>query len=528
LIAAHSDRAQQPAQDTRAAARATMALLLLLVPFVWTGHVQEDAYITFRCAKNLAETGVYGFNAGERVSAATSHLSVFIAALARLVFGAAFIPIVQLLYGAAAIAGIHLLATSLVADARAAFRAWIVVASLPVSLMAAYSGMETGLLVLLTGLALNAVTFERWTWSGAMAFALLPWARPDAIAIGLIVLFAVGAVERRFRPAAMGFASLAAGAITWGAFNRIYFGTWLTQTIAGKAAVWLPDSLSNAVRWGVARERLLMLGGDGIPGLFAPIATKYLAAFSAPCALLVAGACAATIVRPSRFGVRRGPATALALIAFALPAAYAFGGVVHPWYLWPSAMAGWLAVFAIVAGWVRRHAGRAEHVAALATATVLAVFAAGQFAFASVWATEERLYRGGIGEHIRSIAGPHDTLLLEPAGYIPFYAGVTTWDEIGLASPDVTRYRQSYGARWWIRFVTDRHPTFLVEREHIIEHRTLDGYMLSPDEQHWFDRHYVLVREFHYDPDALRASRLLARLARLGSARTYRLYKFSV
>jgi hypothetical protein len=66
---------------------AGLLFLLVRLPFFWTRAVQEDAFISFRCARNFADTGVYGFNAGERVSAATSHAYVFLLALLRKAFG---------------------------------------------------------------------------------------------------------------------------------------------------------------------------------------------------------------------------------------------------------------------------------------------------------------------------------------------------------------------------------------------------------------------------------------------------------
>src|SRR5712671_223511 len=84
-----------------------LCLVALQLPFVLTQHIQEDAYITFRSAANLADLHVYGFNPGERVSASTSHLSVFVVALLRKFTGDAFIPATQLLYGVATIVGLY-------------------------------------------------------------------------------------------------------------------------------------------------------------------------------------------------------------------------------------------------------------------------------------------------------------------------------------------------------------------------------------------------------------------------------------
>ncbi|HTK28612.1 MAG TPA: hypothetical protein VL309_03625 [Vicinamibacterales bacterium] len=506
--------------------RAGAALVSILIPFVAVRHVQEDAYITFRAAANLAATGVYGFNPGERASASSSHLAVFIGALVRLGAADAFIPILQLLYGAAAVAGIWWLACSLVPEPRRAAAVWIAVSLLPVSLMAAYSGMETGLVLLAAGLAVHATTRDRFSPLPAAAFALFPWVRPDAVAIGLLVLVAMGVTRRPSARAIAGYAAiLTAGSAAWLLFNRLYFGTLLTQTMIGKAAVWLPATPGEAVRDGTARLIALVAGTGGSPGLFQPLASKYANGFALPGAIAVFGCAAAVACRPHRFGVHPGAAAAVALLSVALPVAYAAGNVVYPWYLWPAQIAAYLLAACAVSAWLAGRRRPIRRAAAAGIAVVIVALAAAQWLLAVTWGTEERLYRGGIGERIGALAAPGDTLLLEPAGSIPFYAGVRTWDEIGLATPEVTRYRRAYGRQWWIRFVQDRRPTFLVEREHMLEDRTLDGYALSPDERRWFHRRYALVQTFEYDPGALRASPVLARVARLGSARRYLLYK---
>jgi hypothetical protein len=182
----------------------------------------------------------------------------------------------------------------------------------------------------------------------------------------------------------------------------------------------------------------------------------------------------------------------------------------------------------VVAGCVAaiaRQSGIRQRLAGTAAACLLMSLVAGQWLFAASWGTQENLYRGGIGDAIRTLASPGDTLFLEPAGYVPFHAQLWTWDEVGITSPPVTAYRTKYGPRWWRRFVEDFAPTFLLERDHMLAYRTFDGYELSPDEQAWFASRYSLVRVFTYEPDRLRRPGLMRFAARLGSARDYYLYR---
>jgi hypothetical protein len=501
-------------------------VVLLQVPFILTRHIQEDAYITFRCAMNLAETGVYGFNAGERVSASTAHLSVLMIALLRLLSGRAFIWLAQILYGVATVWGTYLLSEAVVADRRQRISTWVAVSVLPVSLIIAYGGMETGLLILLMGAILRSTTQSTFSrWCGA-ALLLLPWVRPDAVAIGVLVLAAGVTVGRPpLRVTASYGALILVGALSWALFNRLYFGDWLTQTIIGKAVAASPAGLGDALRDGVNTLGQLWLGTGPLPGMLVPVQTRYLSSLTAPAFVLSLAGTLWLVAHPSRFGAQRAPVVALALVAFAIPPAYAFAGVLAPWYLWPSQLAAFLLLIVVGVGWLIRQPATPRRVAAYGGIAMLELLILGQWCLAVSLATQEHLYRGGIGEQIKSISARGDTLFLEPAGYIPFYAQLYTWDETGLASPSVTKYKVAYGPRWWVPFVRDMSPTFLLERDEMLGYQTHDGYQLSSDERDWFRRHYRLVRVFTYDPSALRSSPALRYIAGLGSAGDYLLYQ---
>jgi len=500
-------------------------LIAVQILFIVTRHIQEDAYITFRCAENLVATGIYGYNPGERLSASTSHASVFIVALIRLAAGPYFIVATQVLYGFVTLLGLYLITDAVVRDTRNHIWVWAAIGLFPVSLMIAYGGMETALVMLLIGAVLRSTCEPHPTKGTLIAFALVPWVRPDAVALGVIAILAAGFGKRSVRTVIVYGAVLVAASLTWLLFNRWYFGVFLPQTIHAKAAVWMPSTWHDAMLGGTMRLREVFFGQSMWLGIFTPIATRYLSVLSAPSCLVVAAVAVTAAVRPARFAASRPAVVALAVMAFALPVAYAIGGAVAPWYFWPSTAAGWLLVVVGCAALIREQRGVRQQLACAAAAAVVVSLVVVQWFYAASWGTQENLYRGGIGDEIRTNSAPGDTLLLEPAGYVPFHAQLWTWDEIGITAPAVTEYRLTYGPAWWIRFVEDRTPTFLLERDHIVAHRTLDGYELSADEQAWFAAHYSLVRVFRYEPERLRSAGVMRFAARLGSARDYYLYR---
>lgn len=57
---------------------------------------------------------------------------------------------------------------------------------------------------------------------------------------------------------------------------------------------------------------------------------------------------------------------------------------------------------------------------------------------------QENVYRSNVGQYIYDISEDkkNDTLFLEPAGYIPYYAKIKTIDTVGLTSPTIRKYRK--------------------------------------------------------------------------------------
>jgi hypothetical protein len=112
------------------------------------------------------------------------------------------------------------------------------------------------------------------------------------------------------------------------------------------------------------------------------------------------------------------------------------------------------------------------------------------------------------------VAQPADSLFLEPAGYVPYYSGLYTDDEIGLVSPKVTTYMRTEGTGWWMQFVKRERPTFLVERPHLRTFTTYGRYPLTAEERQWFVEHYERVRTFRYDPAAYHENRRVVQFLR--------------
>jgi len=494
-----------------------LLLLALRVPFYFTHHIQEDAYISLRDAESLVQSGDYGFNPGERVSASTSHLYVFLAALVRLVVGSsAFIPVIQVVNGLLFLFGSWYIANALLKDERQAVWLWGLLSVIPQALLVSYSGMETSLLVFIIGGLLYLVSREHNNWLKLTGLALLPWVRPDAIAYAMLIL--LWDCVRQKRVLWDDLTATAIGMFSLLLFNNIYFGTLLHQSINAKLLMRHPFTLGSFI------DNLftVFIGNNG--GMFSPFRAEFFGKSGILFGLLIMLGMALYLRRIWNDKSSRFIGLTLASLTLLVPAAYAFGGVLYQWYTWPPAIFGAVFPLALIVDW---SGGNGKWSRALRWGSVLVMLAGicAQLAFSYVWGTKEYAYRGGIGAWLKERARTGDTMLLEPAGYIPYYSGLYTYDEVGLVTPQVVKYRDAYSVRWWPEFVMDFRPDWLVQREHIKEYKTYQGYTLSEEEQEWFLENYQLAGRFSFQPGDYTESDSLARLLSWGEADDYYIYR---
>jgi hypothetical protein len=345
---------------------------------------------------------------------------------------------------------------------------------------------------------------------------LLPLIRPDAIGFGLVFVAAAALLDRK--KAVYAFMVLILGVLAMLAFNFVLTGHVLTETVTAKEIAMHPNRSLGAV---ASRIYDLFVTDS----FLMPVSTKFFIPFAAVFSAVAATGVAAALILSWRTPRLRPIVLAMLGGAVAVPLAYAYGGVLMEWYVVPSA---WLAyalmAFAAVEG-LRRL--RPRHAAIPAAACILALLALDgvRYLVSVNVGTQEADYRVGIGKYVARIAAPDDTLLLEPAGYIPFYAGLRTYDEVGLISRPVIEYRERYGQAWWINFVKDKQPTYIIESSYIIANLTHDEYPLSPAEMDWFHAHYDLVAHFHYDPNAYATNELERKILRLGTHSDYLLFR---
>ncbi len=460
-----------------------MGLVLLRIPFFFNGHLQTDAFISWRCAKNIVETGVYGYNPGEASSASTSHLYVFLCAGLFKLFGAYFF-VAQLVMSAGfMLAGLGLLARVFFEDPKKQRAVWALSALMPVSFQASTMGMETALLILLIAMTVwFSARAGAWGWLALGAAFLLPWARPDAVVYGGLVFLWLWVRDKKF-PFVFGSALLA-GTCSMLAFNHAYFGQWLHQTIVGKSLCHHPSHTLGAIAESV---REVFAGKNAFnPGIFSPFFTRFLVPVRE---IVLVSVLAIFSLAWFRFRTKATRAAVLIFILLALvpPAVYALGGIVYFWYLLPSANFANVLLFS---WFVDRWQGKGLRLVLI----LVAVLACLQWAQAFKEGGNERQMKD-IGLDIAKLARTGDTLYLEPAGAPVFYSNLYTWDSFGITSPLITDYEKQHGKNWLMAFLKDKHPDLIFR----VRPFSLATCGADLDEV-WFNKHYKIKKEWVYDP----------------------------
>ena len=444
------------------------------------GWTQDDFYITYRYARNLARGYGFVFNPGERVFGTTDPgLGLLLGAL-HAVTGAP-VPLIGSVVFSLCLVGI---ATLLLTEGRR--RGFVIEPVLGGSLLVASSylwtnqgaAMPLAILLLLLASMLGA---RRPVLAGILAGAAA-WVRPDA-GLGVALLAVILLMESRRVPwrylLAAGCVIAAGLGLAW-----LYFGHPLPNTLGAKAdmAAATPDSWSGLRFWlrgsvlirrhfGIAWPAVLLLGAAGCW----PLATR-------------AG-------RPGRL---------LALFGLAVAVAYPLLRVpFFAWYILPCVIVTiyGIAYFAGAAG-----SALAARVPSLRSARALfAVCIFALLAFTTLsrswWffqgfhpAAYLQSYRRG-AEWIKANSAPDASIAYVEIGVLGYYSERPILDLMGLVTPEARPYvlQNDYlGA-------LKEQPT-----EFILLHPR--SRMVAILDAHWFKRRYREVMRFEDPGGSQRAS----------------------
>jgi hypothetical protein len=435
------------------------AVAVPLAYALYTQHIWEDYFITFRCSRNLCLGNGLVYNVGERVHGFTSPLGVLLPAGAFWLFDQdSYLPALWLFRVASIVAfagGGLLLLRRLAEEHRGSALPGFffgLLYLLDVKAVAfSTNGMETAFMLFFFawGLSLfRAQAAERWLLQG-LCWAGLMWTRPDgcvyiaALAIAQL-LFTQGSRLRLCRSLLASGLVCAGVYLPWFLWAWNYYGSPVPHTITAKSTY--GSSYFQYLREILEHFPQYLL--DRLTGLYAPIYYKEFGSWPAwigwvSSALgLLAGVYWLLPVRD--------PFGRMASLCFALLVGYSLIiPTVFPWYYPPAAMCCSLVLvqglFAL-ADAARRRLPEARAIAGAALAFT-ALFLASLF-IASAWELriQQRIIeddnRVAIGLWLKNRVQDGERVYLEPIGYIGYFSDARILDWLGLVSPEVVTLRR--------------------------------------------------------------------------------------
>ena len=471
--------------------RGGTALVFILTLFValgfalYTNIAWDDWYITYRASRNMALGNGLTFTAGERIHSFTSPLGTLIPAFLRAYVSSnddtvlwMFRIVSATMLGSAA-------ALLLNFGRRLGLLNWSIFVLIGLLVFDAkiiintVNGMESAFLVFFLTLCLYVFTLPQTLYTMlllGLAWAGLMWSRPDGFVyivgtcLGLFV-FRPERYSETPRLKILGYWSTAAIVVIivygpWLLFAHIYYGTFIPHTIIAKGYLKSSTLFSHGLRSALYTFRInargfLQARAFSMRALLIPPYGITFGGWPEPLVGLsraLAWSCSLVWVVPYVRRITRALSLAacVGLIYLAYGMEYPY-----PWYFPPvtlliacvvalvvdQVMAGLELFrseyprFSRAAGAVRGAVAAVSGVLVGTTCVVTMATAVQLRAFQSV--IYDKNYKQ-VGLFLRDNAkSPHDTVFLEPLGYIGFYSNLKMYDYPGLSSDEMIAARKT-------------------------------------------------------------------------------------
>lgn len=452
--------------------------LLVKLPFLFTHHLQEDSYITWNVAQNLLDYGVIGFNGEEPISASTTHLYVFVAAFFQWISGPAFIYVMQIVNSFLFALGSLLIASVLFKERKKVFISVLLLNLLPPSIMASVLGMEYGILFFLYGFFIRYAVTQKKDIFFLLVPILLIWTRLDTVIFlgifGVVHLISTRKINLYF---------LLGGILGLGSvliFNYWYFGDIVNHTIIAKKIAY-PNQ--GGFDFSLFIKQLAYYGGYlKISGGFSvSIFYTYLVA-----SILLVLFLVKTEVNKDKLGLL------LTLVVFSLVKTIIFVSLkaYFDWYYWlPRVFMALIWIYFFVEYLLK------TKLLVVTSLTLFLGFAGFQFLQSLGIGYMENTQRMQIVRDLQNMnANNKESIVLEPAGKIPFYTRLKTWDEVGLVDKKMTNEMLADFDYAWINLINNNHPTYILT----IGTKAGEGalYKMSASQKSKFEKEYQLIKEY--------------------------------
>jgi len=461
-----------------------MALVARIVFLSTVSFFIDDAYITFRYARNIISGLGFVYNTGQPVYGASSPLHVLIAALVDALLPESVLPQVMAWIGCLGLIGFVLAVWKVLpADGISRTITAMLLLSYPRVFYSSIGGMEECVILFLMGLTVLAALRRSQLWCGIIC-GILFVAKIDSAAWIACLMVAATLQDKSFPWRAAAWALLVA--LPWIIFSLFYFGSPLPHTIEAKRiayAAMSSFSLLDAVK------------------LTVPDAFKSNPWIVAIFGIFTYGTIALAIWRVIQKREWIYLAFPLYCVVYTL-ALFVSGVSAGLWTRWTVPLWGALIVsFGYALPMIINRIRFLNELTVTPAITwgsllVYCLLLATPLVYENRRYLEVTSFRD-VGIWLRDHASHSDSVILEPIGLVGFLSGMRIHDFIGLVTPGVTDARSSSGLsnRWFARYLHEAEPTFIVLRDLEVQRNEFlyGGYgdkVFTPEERKWFDSNY--------------------------------------
>jgi hypothetical protein len=465
-----------------------------VVFYMSTLYTSDDAFITYRYARNIVSGLGFVYNAGERVQGFSSPLYTLVLAACATITGPGYISAISRYLGLAAdLCSLYFL-WKIFSRHAMVVRAIVATAFIlyPKMVLIGISGMEAPVVVALMLMSWDALE-KRNVAVAFFLFGLLLLVRLDTglwCALCFVLMIRSGMIKTDAHLSKMATLPVLMYS-AWVIFCLTYFGSWVPNSVIAKEVSW--HHLFPA--FDPVRVMLGYLPFHGLTVLPEGVWTVLMILLCVP--VLLEG-----------FALYRERSTYLVFPMFFIlyNFLFGFGRVLIPdWYYYPGYMAYlvstgmWLArVWKVIPAKVGMIA---NGVIPVAFATLLVVlFYMGITRWSKSLGGLFIRQNQALGIWLRNNATPGSRVLVEPIGYVGWESNLVIDDYIGIVSPQIISYRLRFpeSDRWYLSFLREQHPDYVVQRNwefsrNKLFHGHKDGMFDSDEDRQWFANHYTLV-----------------------------------
>ena len=502
--------------------------------FFFSCYILEYSFIVFRSTFNYVDFGVYSFNiTDQNYTGVTSKLFGLICSLFRLIFNKfAIYAIVFFNIFLSIITSINfylVLKTFIHKQNQAIDKSiflFLLIFFNPSIFIVGVTGLEFSLALFFMSYLFLYINSKNKNWHVLLLCALLPATRFELIAVNLIFVFVFFIFNEKKYIYLLLFSIL-------GILINFSLNLYFDHSIFPSSAISKWMTLSKTNHYDIENFlNYFFLWFFQSKSFFLGVTSKFIpqiiyVAISASCVTL----CLYHFKYLNIFSFKNIDKKykililVLSLNIIFVPLSYVVAGHSFVWYFFPFSFLNFLFVGLLFVN--SKFFKRFFFNIFISTILFLSLF---QFLVLKNIGFQENAYRSNVGQYIYDISEDrkNDTLFLEPAGYIPYYAKITTIDTVGLTSPLIRKYRKKDKIKnWWYNFVFNEKPTFIVERRNVsLKGNVRDGnYVLSQSELKWFNDNYKIVKKFIYKDFVKNYGGVFKEFYYLGSHSDYYLFK---